>query len=311
MIINTVKINNSKLTEGKNYWFNIVKTLELDSDNKYYILEDPLGYKVLLPLEYYKDYKFKHGEKILCRVDKINCKGQMFVEPAHPYYKEKNVYIFRYVKSLERLNFFGQKEYIIVVNDIFDNTWEVKTSPGNHLVNSREVECYVLKIKKGKLFLKKVNDNMTSPLLKKGEYYDFSVIDEKINPDNGKRYLILEDKHKNNHILQKKHYLNHNIKKNQKITCRVDRISSEGYYYLEPRHPYYEPGKSYKFPAIRLDHYIFSNDKHQFTLVLEDHFGEEINIDLGEKIDDKLKDKEFLECKVKDIYKGKPVLEIT
>ncbi len=311
MFVNTVEVNNSKLNVGEYYWFKIIKTLDLGNKKKYYVLEDPPGYKILLPKDFYIDYGFKPGEKVLCRVDKINCKGQMFIEPMHPHYKEENVYSFKYIESKESINFFDEKEYIIIVSDLFDNKWEVKTAPGNHIVNSSEVKCYVEKIKKGMLFLRKADENMAAHMLKPGKYYEFLIVDEKTNPQNRRRYFILEDKNKNKHLLQKKHYLNYRLKKGQKVICRVDRLSSEGYYYLEPLHPYYKIGEKYSFPVKRMDHNIFSNDKHQYVLVLEDIYGEELAIDLGESMDGIQTDIEHIECKVTEIHKGQPVLDIT
>jgi len=310
VVINTKKVNNSKLAEGKYYWFNIIKILELDNNNNYYVLEDPFGYKVLMPSENYKDYDLKPGEKVLCRVDKINCSGKMFVEPEHPYYKEGQTYYFKYIESKERFNFFDQKEHIIIVSDVFNNKWEVKTKPENFTINSDEVECFVEKIKKGKLFLRKVNDNTTSQMIKLGQYEEFVIVDEKTDPENNRQYYILEDKDHNKHLLQKKHYYKYRLKTGQKIKCRFDKLSIKGYYYLEPVHPYYEIGKKYNFPLVRIDKLVFSNNINHYSVVVEDLFGDEVFIDWGESIDDLNIEAEQVECLVKDFHRGKPVLQI-
>lgn len=311
MAINTIRINNSKLTPGKFYWFKIIKTIELDQANSYFVLEDPMGYKVLLPKDPYVHYNLIPGEKISCRVDKINCKGQMFIEPVNPHYKEGETYTFQYVASLERLNFYDEKEFIIIVSDMFNNKWEVKTNPGNHIVNSSEVNCKVKKIKKGKLYLHRVGDKTTSQHITSGKYYDFKIISEKTNPVNKRKYYILEDKDNNRFPLQKKYYLNYRFKIGQVISCHVDRLSAEGYYLLEPEHPHYKIGEKYKFLVLRIDHLVFPNNKQQCYLILEDVFGEEVTVDLGDNISSLLIDKENYECVVKDIHKGKPVLQIT
>ena len=311
MTINTISINNSKLTPGKYYWFKIIKTIELGKANSFYVLEDPIGYKVLLPKESYSHYNLIPGEKILCRVDKINCKGQMFIEPINPHYKEGETYTFKYVESIERLNFYGEKEFIIVVSDILNNKLEIKTNHGNHVVRSSEVECRIQKIKKGKLFLHRVEDNRISQNITYGKYYEFKIISEKTNPENKRRYYILENKDNKRFPLQKKHYTNYRFRIGQSVKCRVDRLSSEGYYLLEPEHPYYKIDEKYNFPVLRIDHLVFSNDKHQYYLVLEDIFGEEVTVDLGEDISGISIDKESYECLVKDIHRGQPVLQIT
>ncbi|MGC8865749.1 MAG: hypothetical protein ACP5O2_08520 [Bacteroidales bacterium] len=60
--------------------------------NRYLILEDAQGYRFFQDYKPYANYGLKAGTKITCRVDKINCNGKIFLEPAHPWFEEGNFY---------------------------------------------------------------------------------------------------------------------------------------------------------------------------------------------------------------------------
>lgn len=60
--------------------------------NRYLILEDAKGYRFLQDYKPYAGYGLKPGTKITCRVDKVNCNGKIFLEPAHPWFEEGKYY---------------------------------------------------------------------------------------------------------------------------------------------------------------------------------------------------------------------------
>lgn len=60
--------------------------------NRYLILEDAQGYRFLQDYTPYASYGLKPDTKITCRVDKINCNGKIFLEPAHPWFEEGEYY---------------------------------------------------------------------------------------------------------------------------------------------------------------------------------------------------------------------------
>ena len=65
--------------------FKIIREITIPNDNKYYVLEDVIGNKHLLPTEFYRNYDIKIKSEIECTVDKVNCIGRIFLEPLHHY----------------------------------------------------------------------------------------------------------------------------------------------------------------------------------------------------------------------------------
>ncbi len=274
-----VHINNPRLREGETHDFRIEKLVSLDDATPMFVLKDPNGYKVLLPAKHYNEYGFTAGQTIQCRVDKINCNGKMFLEPLHPFYMEGNDYSFPVLCRGHRKDILNQDEWYFLVIDIYGNPWKVRSS-SEELWMSRPtaITCEVKRIKKGKLFLTISGESGNHPNLKNGKIYDFQIVGEKKHPDNDLAHFILQDKDGNLHLLKKKYYLHFGFKHNQWIRCKVDKLTTEGFYFLEPDHPCYSPGKAYDFPVIRKEKRIFSDHSTQLILILEDCFGEEISV---------------------------------
>ena len=90
------------MQQGEKYLFYFQKKVLLPDDNEYFVLIDPFGTKHLIPTEYYQNYNLKTGEKYLCKVDKINCLGRIFIEPPHPFFTEGKSYAFRYLKTIQK-----------------------------------------------------------------------------------------------------------------------------------------------------------------------------------------------------------------
>jgi len=83
------------LTEGESYLFLIHNKVILPAeDQEAFILIGPNNKKHLMNASYYTLYHFSIGQTIKCTVDKINCSGQIFLEPEHPYYQSGEVYNF-------------------------------------------------------------------------------------------------------------------------------------------------------------------------------------------------------------------------
>jgi hypothetical protein len=80
----TIHIFTEKFTEGEWHFFRVQKILEIPGEEFYYLLESSKGNRMLMPLNFYKHYGIEPGNKIKCRIDKINCSGKIFLEPEHP-----------------------------------------------------------------------------------------------------------------------------------------------------------------------------------------------------------------------------------
>jgi hypothetical protein len=307
----SISIPNSRLTEGETYPFNIERSVTLGPNEDWLVLEDPLGYKILLPMVFYRDYGFRPGQTIDCRVDKINCNGRMFLEPAHPHYREGEVYYFEVTGSGHRINILGLDEYYLEVRDVFGNPWEVLTgNPELVEMPPGEIRCLVKRIKKGKLFLEIHGESRSPGDLKPGKTYVFRVVNEKVNPDDGYSYYILSDSRRKKHLLRKKYYNHYGIRKGMRIHCRVERLGTEGRFFLEPVHPCYRAGGTYSFPLDRIQELLFSDGFRQKVVVLKDCHGEEVRIHVGEELATALSQHNEVTARVRNIRKSRLELDV-
>jgi len=137
---------NALLTEGGWFPFRIHKLVHLQDEERYYILEDINGLKHFIPAEYYKMYGFKPGDEIICKIEKLNCTGRMFLEPRHPVYNEGETYSFDLVKY-PTLN----DPEILIVRDILENIIKVPLcgNKKSFRIGEKKVKCIVKSVKKG------------------------------------------------------------------------------------------------------------------------------------------------------------------
>lgn len=89
------------LHQGQFYHFKLHKQSLSPEGLSYFVMVDPQGHKHLVPVKYYSSYNLKIGNRYLCKVDKINCLGHIFIEPPHPFYQENRSYLFRFLKQVE------------------------------------------------------------------------------------------------------------------------------------------------------------------------------------------------------------------
>jgi hypothetical protein len=138
------------LSEGKWFPFRIHNRVQLQDDKWYFVLVDINKLKHFMPAEHYSRYGFKIGDEIICKIDRINCTGRIFLEPKHPYYSEGEIYQFDVDVSSCNDN-----KQILIVKEILGNSIEV---PVYDITNSIKIEknkvrCTVKSIKKGKPIL--------------------------------------------------------------------------------------------------------------------------------------------------------------
>lgn len=144
-----------KLKIGAFYDFFIIKTIILPNDKEYFVVQDPYGDRHLIPTEFYKDYNIESGKTYQFHVDKVNCKGQLFLEPKHPEYEPGEKYEFRYLKTVEELNKKGEKICYYLLEG--KNGYLARTEGCYEQKPKRNVwEKYLVKkIKKAKVYLTK------------------------------------------------------------------------------------------------------------------------------------------------------------
>jgi hypothetical protein len=111
--------------------------------------------------------------------------------------------------------------------------------------------------------------------IKEGNNYPFQIKGIAELPD-GTDYFVLIDPNQVKHLLEKKHYLQYHFEIGQFIECRIDKINCNGKIYIEPLHPFYQLGKEYEFPLIRMEKK--NNQGDSKVAIFEDVFCNEIKL---------------------------------
>ena len=307
----TLHIPNSRLTEGNYYHFTILKVVALGPGESYFVMRDPLGFKILMPEKYYGAYGFIPGQAIECRVDKVNCSGRMFLEPRHPVYIEGQVYTFEVISSGSSKNILDQTEHFFVVRDVLGQTWRVVSQAGHLLPeNPSHVKCYLHRIKKGKPSLQLAGEPRHDQGLADGETYLFTLIDERINPEDGFSCYILEDEAGKRHLLRKKYYIHYGFRKGDTIRCRAVHKQPGAPSHLEPEHPCYQIGQEAVLPLHRIEKLLFSDGSHQMVLVCTDCYDEEVKVHVDDEVAKRFAHTREVRAKVLEIYKSRLEVDI-
>ncbi|OFX49994.1 MAG: hypothetical protein A2046_01765 [Bacteroidetes bacterium GWA2_30_7] len=144
---------------NKTYEFNLIDEIDFFSNEKYYILCDPFNRKHLLNSNIYLEYNYKIGDKILCKVDKINCQGRVYIEPEHPIYKIGNYYDFKFLRKDKIRNKRGDLKNVLIFEDLLGKEANSYVSDLDFFNNFKklEVNARVVKIKKAQVYIELKN----------------------------------------------------------------------------------------------------------------------------------------------------------
>ena len=237
-----------KLIEGRDYPFTVIKTLVMPRDDREFILlEDPFHNRHLLPADPYENYNLKPGNRILCHIDRINCDGEIFIEPEHPIYKVGKTYDFEFVRNETRINQIGESEEVAIVKDVLGNELVAPiNSPGKILKKTMNIPCKVIAIRKGIVHLSLIKRGRIVENLEVGRSYQFRVKKVARGVDDHD-YYVLEDPSGQLHLLRQSYYSNYQITVGAKIKGTVVKFGSDGRFLIEPDHPHHRIGRKYPF----------------------------------------------------------------
>jgi len=303
--------NQYKFTEGEKHLFTISGFTEIPgTDESYYILENPFGGKHLLKANHYHHYQLKEGQTLICKIDKINCSGKIFLEPENPKYTEGEIYSFDLVKIIDRINSVGEKEKAAIVKDVFGME-TICSIPENYAIEikSKKIKCKVLRIKKGQLFLAvpEIKNIVKQPEI--GKVYPFTVVDIKPLEEN-MNYYLLQDKFNNLYSLKKDMYQHYGFKIGQKIKCLVTKFDTDSHLKIEPVHPYYEIGKTYPFKYLRTEKDTNPLGKEEYVIIVEDVYGVETKVRSIDTKNITKNNPKIIKCAVDGVRKGKAILSL-
>jgi hypothetical protein len=255
------------LREGQYYFFRVEKEIATPDNKRYFVLKSPDKRKLLLPLEQYSVYSITPGRRIKCRVDRISCKGEIYLEPKNPHYIEGKSYLFE-IRGIEtRTDDSGREIRVFIVEDRYGRAMavpagEYKAKPG------RKIRLVVERISKGKLHLLPDTSLTHVIALDPEQSYKFKV--EKIarGIDN-EEYYVITDPNGNSHMIARRYYGYYGLEPGKTFTGRVVKYKDSGEKIIEPVNPFYNEGDILKMKLTSVDRNVINGT---FTLELTDKY---------------------------------------
>ena len=291
-----------QLLEGQMHTFTISGDVKLPDGLKCFKLKDPNGLQHLLPMTGYEEYGFKQGTKIQCCIDKINCTGQIYLEPKHPHYERGNCYDF----TLVRIDPGRNDELQAVLKDKLGKDILL---PADDLPESIQagdsVKCKVDRIKRGELFITPCGSEQLLDHYKKGTVISLTLKTTRTYSGNREFYIFC-DAAKNRFLIRKKFYRKYGFSTGDVVDCEVKEF--EGNRFLEPLHPVFRKGYTYEFIILGEDVITVYPNRKIPVFNLRNPYGKSIVLKKEAVLKENLVDNMVI-CKVLDVIRSKPVLE--
>lgn len=288
---------------GNWYDFVVKNKLNLPDNSTSLVLIDEKGIMHLLPYTLYAAYGIEPGQTIRCKVDKINCTGKVFLEPAHPRFMEGETYPFRRVSVVEAENEAGERIKRLLVEDDQNQEFTIDLLKNQYDTGIPDtITCRVRLIRKAKVFLNWIDEeNEKIHAYETGKLYDF-VVSEIHHSFENETYIVLTGKDNHKHVLKEKHYRFYTLTPGSIIQCEFRGYNERHRLILEPVHPVYIPGKLYSFKGFWE---VVGNENH---LILIDVFDNQIDMGVETQLTPDSGDTEF-QAEIVRIHKGIPVLK--
>jgi hypothetical protein len=291
-----------KLIEGRKYQFLVEKELTLPDNSNHFLVTGPDAKKYLIPAGRYSHYGITPGNVIKCRIDRVNCKGEIFLEPQNPWYSEGKSYSFTVKGTEERTDNSGIKHKVVVVTDKAGS--KIIVPPG--VLNSfpsrgSKIKLKVQRITKGKLQLEATSRTIAGLSLSAGRNYEF-VIERIEKGMDDEDYFVVRDPFGNLHTISRKAYEYYGFSKGTIFTGKVMKHKADSENLIEPVNPFYKPGSVLKMKVTGVTE---SDVNQSYIIHLRDKYGFNHSIDNETIPEDKT-----VRCKVVMIKKGKPLFEL-
>jgi hypothetical protein len=291
-----------KIREGEEYEFLVEKEVTAPDNSNHFVMKGPDQKKYLIPVSLYQHYNITAGSIIKCRIDKINCKGEVFLEPRNPFYSEGESYSFEVESNENRIDTSGINRRMLIVRDISGNRIPVPYEQELPLpVKGSSLNLVVERITKGKVFLIKSSRSLAARYLKSGKEYEFVIEGIERGMDD-KEYYIVKDSFGNLHTISREFYEYYGYMIGTRFKGKIVKYKKNGERIIEPENPYYKTGSVISLSVTSYSKNIINDS---FTLYLNDKFG--FNHCIETAI---LPVKEQIQCRVVLIRKGKPILEV-
>jgi hypothetical protein len=289
-----------KLREGKDYKFLVEKDLTLPDNSRHFLLKGPDEKKYLIPAGRYSYYGIVTGSVIICRVDRRNCKGEVFLEPRNPWYSEGKSYSFTVEGTEIRTDTTGINHKVVVVTDRAGNRISVPHDSAEPFpVNGTKLNLIVERITKGKIHLVAVSRALRDYSLKAGRDYEF-VIERIEKGMDDEEYFVVKDPFGNLHTLAREFYEYYGYTVGTRFRGILIKYNNNGEKTIEPANPFYKIGSVIKMNVTGFTENIINPS---FTINLKDKFGFTHCIETSTPPEGN-----SVSCRVVMIKKGKPLL---
>ncbi|MEJ5302071.1 MAG: hypothetical protein HPY80_01890 [Bacteroidales bacterium] len=171
------------MEQGKQDLFTVKAIQPFPDGRQYLVLEDEKGYRFLQDYRPYANYGLKPGLKIICKVDKINCNGKVFLEPQHPWFEEGR----NYVLPIVHRSSFG----LFIVFEVADPGGNPHVLFSTTDTGSSNIECSIISIRKGQVMLEPADHQLRTPLPGKNGVFEthFQGITQTL-PENEKIIIL-------------------------------------------------------------------------------------------------------------------------
>jgi hypothetical protein len=291
-----------KLREGQEYKFLVERELTLPDNSRHFMLKGPDSKKYLLPYKRYSHYQIPIGTEVKCRIDKINCKGEVFLEPQNPWYREGKSYYFIVDGIAERMDNSGINHKVIIVLDKSGNKISIRYDDTKVCpVKGSRLNLKVERITKGKIHLVSASSGKSEMALKTGSYYEF-VIERIAKGMDNKDYYVIKDPFGKHHTLSIGYYKNYGFDIGTRFRGRIVKHKKNGEKIIEPDNPFYKIGSEI---IMEVKGFIENPVNQLYIIKLVDEYSFTHYIETSAPLETKL-----VLCEVVMIKKGKPLLEL-
>jgi hypothetical protein len=290
----------NRLKEGAFYSFNVEKETTGPDKSSYYVLSGPGGRKFLLPSIRYSHYGIAVGTNLLCRVDRINCRGEIFIEPPNPFYSEGMEYSFRVNGSEKRVDPSGEEVDVILVSDTFGHLNPVTAARFAKLPEpGTDLKLTVLRISKGRLFLSFDSQERRDILPGNGKHREFTVI-KTARDINGQECFVVQERNGARHTIPKRYYEYYGLKEGSLFMGKVVRIRGSGEKIIEPDNPWYKNDSTME---CKVEKFETDSVNNTFTVFLTDGYGFTHCIEMKAR-----PESDTIWVRIGKVRKGKPIL---
>ena len=258
------------MKEGEYYPFYVEKRIHLPEMGYNYVVKDSHGMKYLLREEIYADYGIKPGTTITCKVDKINCRGEVFLEPDNPWFKESVYYPFKYLRSTRRTDSEGnERECLIVADERGKEHYLFGENDAEKHVQGEIMKLLVKRITKGEIDLSfHEEEDKLSHLALNGEY-SFEILGIGMGLDGRENYII-GDPFGKTHIIPVRYYSHYGLEQGKEFSARIESIDNSGRKIIEPRNPFFDKGGLVEVDVISSEEDIIGE---RYRVRASDKFG--------------------------------------